>query len=338
MPRLIRTAFALLVLCGATGALAQSVNDPDAARVEQAAIAFVQLLDEGRYDDAAATLRAGAARFDPSGSIRASGVRGAGWGVGAGIPGEAELQQQFEIRRSRGRLSNRQAVVVFVQPLQSVVVAGREPATQVRVIRVEFDTDPETPMLDRRRNAAKYYRESVGGLLMPDGDLLLTSYLGAPLHASDRVAATTDASASAAARNAAAVAAGTGTSAPEAVAIGQALEIAAQLDAGATAEVLAKVRAGMPEQYANAAQWAPVVRQLTGDFARRMTRGRLSDRKVMSVVRSGGQGVYMVTLGATGAIAPMPPRYGPNPMGSVETVRVQVFGGAVNVLEYRFAF
>lgn len=186
--RSITNALLLLTICSATGALAQSLNDPDAARVEQAALAFVRQLDEGRYDDAAAQLRAGAARFDPSGAMRASGVRGAAWGVGGGIPGEAELQQQFETRRSRGRLSNRQAVVIFVQPLQSVIVAGREPAKQVRMIRVEFDTDPETPMLDRRRNAAKYYRESVGGLLMPDGELLLTSYLGAPLHASDRVA------------------------------------------------------------------------------------------------------------------------------------------------------
>jgi hypothetical protein len=324
MRRSITIAFALLVLCGEPLAQAQSVNDPDAARVEQAAIAFVQLLDEGRYDDAAATLRAGAARFDPSGAMRAFGVRG-----------EAELQQQFETRRSRGRLSNRQAVVVFVQPLQSVIVAGREPAQQVRTIRVEFDTDPETPMLDRRRNAAKYYRESVGGFLMPDGELLLTSYLGAPLHASDRVASATGTRGNAAAQQAAAAASGTGTSAPEAVAIEQALEIATLLDAGATAEVLAKVRAGMPEHYATAAQWAPVARQLTSDFARRMTRGALSDRKVMNVLRSGGQGVYMVTLGAT---APMPPRSGPNPMGSVETVRVQVFGGNVNVLDYRFGF
>jgi hypothetical protein len=338
MPRTIRTALALLVLSGAPLALAQSHNDPEAARVEQAAIALVELLDAGRYDDAAATLRAGAARFDPSGAIRASGVRGAGWGVGAGIPSEAELQQQFETRRSRGRLSNRQAVVVIVQPLQSVIVAGREPAQQVRVVRVEFDTDPETPMLDRRRNAAKYYRESVGGLLMPSGELVLTSYLGAALHASDRVASTTGTPGNAAAQQAAAAAAATGTSAPEAVAIEQALEIAVLLDARATAEVLAKVRAGMPEHYATAAQWAPVARQLTSDFARRMTRGALSDRKVMNVLRSGGQGVYLVTLGATGAIAPMPPRSGPNPMGSVETVRVQVFGGAVNVLEYRFGF
>ena len=319
-------AVLLVLLCSATHTDAKSWNDPDAARVEQAALAFVQLLDDARYDDAAEQLRAGAARFDPSGKIRASGVRGATWGTGAGIPGEAEIQQQFETRRSRGRLSNRQTMTVFVQPLQSVIVAGREPSTQVRMVRVDFDSDPDTPMLDRRRNAAKYYRESVGGLLMPDGALLLTSYLGEPLHASDRVAGTPDAPA-----------AGTGTSAPEAVATEHALEIARLLDTGQNREVLARIRAGMPEHYGTAAQWAPVVQRLTSDFLRRMTRGALSDRKVMAVQRA-GQGVYMVTLGATGAKQPTPPRNGPNPMGSVETVRVQVFDGEVKVLDYRFGF
>lgn len=330
-------AVLLLVLCSATHTAAQSLNDPDAARVEQAALAFVQLLDDGRYDDAAEQLRAGAARFDPSGKMRVSGVRGAAWGPGGGIPGEAEIQQQFETRRSRGQLSNRQAMVVFVQPLQSVIVAGREPSTQVRMIRVDFDSDPETPMLDRRRNAAKYYRESVGGLLMPDGALLLTSYVGEPLHASNRVAGAADAPPAASAQSATAAAAGTGTSAPEAVAKEQALEIARLLDTGQNREVLARIRAGMPEHYGTAAQWAPVVQRLTSDFLRRMTRGALSDRKVMAVQRS-GQGVYMVTLGATGAKQPTPPRYGPNPMGSVETMRVQVFGGDVKVLDYRFGF
>lgn len=335
--RSVTSALLLLVLSSATHAGARSWNDPDAARVEQAALAFVQLLDDARYDDAAEQLRAGAARFDPSGKIRASGVRGATWGTGAGIPGEAEIQQQFETRRSRGRLSNRQTMTVFVQPLQSLIVAGREPSTQVRVIRVDFDSDPETPMLDRRRNAAKYYRESVGGLLMPDGALLLTSYVGEPLHASDRVARTPDAPAAASAQDAAAAAAGTGTSAPEAVAKEQALEIARLLDTGQNREVLARIRAGMPEHYGTAAQWAPVVQRLTSDFLRRMTRGALSDRKVMGVQRA-GQGVYMVTLGATGARQPTPPRNGPEPMGSVETVRVQVIDGDVNVLDYRFGF
>ena len=176
---------------------------------------------------------------------------------------------------------------------------------------------------------------------MPNGALLLNSYLDAPLHASDRVAGTAGAPgtpAAASAQDAAAAASGTGTSAPEAVATEQALEIARLLDAGRNTEVLARIRAGMPEHYGTAAQWAPVVQRLTTDFVRRMTRGALSDRKVMGVMRPGGQGVYMVTLGATGANQPMPPRYGPNPMGSVETVRVQVFGGKVNVLDYRFGF
>ena len=330
-------AVLLFLLCSATHTDAKSWNDPDAARVEQAALAFVQLLDDGRYDDAAEQLRAGAARFDPSGKMRSSGVRGAAGGVGGGIPGEAEIQQQFETRRNRGQLSNRQTMTVFVQSLQSVIVAGREPSTQVRMVRVDFDSDPEKPMLDLRRNAAKYYRESVGGLLMPDGALLLTSYLGAPLHTSDRVAGTPGAPAAASAQSAAAAAAGTGTSAPEAVAAEQALEIARLLDTGQNREVLARIRASMPEHYGTAAQWAPVVQRLTSDFLRRMTRGALSDRKVMGVQRA-GQGVYMVTLGATGAKQPTPPRSGPNPMGSVETVRVQVFGGDVKVLDYRFGF
>lgn len=322
--------FLSFTLCAATSALAQSSYDPDAARVEQAALAFVKLLDDGRYDDAAAKLRADAAKFDPSGAVRASGVRVGQAGIGAGIPGEAEMQQQLETRRSRGRLSNRQAMVVFVQPLQSVIVTGVEPSKQMRAIRVDFDTDPETAMLDRRRNAAKFYRESVGGFLMPTGELLLTSYSGAPLHGSDRVANSPSAAASAASS--------TGTSAPEAVATESALEIAELLDAGRTAEVLAKIRAGMPEHYGTDSQWTPVARRLVGDFARRMTRGALSDRKVLGAKNDTGQGTFEITLGAIGANKPMPPRYGPNPMGSIEVVRVQVFGGAVNVLDYRFGF
>jgi hypothetical protein len=94
----------------------------------------------------------------------------------------------------------------------------------------------------------------------------------------------------------------------------------------------------MPEHYGTDAQWAPVAQRLTSDFARRVARGALSDRKPMGVMRPGGQGTCMVTLGAAGASKPVPPRYGPNAMGSVETVRVQVFGGAVRVLDYRFGF
>lgn len=193
MPRAFASTFLLAALCGITGALAQSRHDPDAARVEQAALAFVKLLDDGRFDEGAAKLRADAAKFGPTSRV--------------------DLQQAIEIRRARGRLSNRQAMTVFVQPVQSQIVTGRDPAQQVRVVSVVFDTDPETPMLDRRRNAARYYRESVGGYLMPSGELLLTSYQGAPLHSSDRVAGALPTTVTPS------TGPGTGTTAPEAVAL-----------------------------------------------------------------------------------------------------------------------
>ncbi len=306
-------AFLPIALGSMTSAFAQSRHDPEAARVEQAAIALVKMLDDGRYDEAAAKLRADAAKY--------------------GLPSGAELQQALQMRRDRGRLSNRQTMTVFVQPIQSEITAKRDPAQQVRPILVDFDTDPAVPMLDRRRNAAPYYRESVGGYLMPNGDLLITSYRGAALHSSSRVAVANVARGNAAP----ATGPGTGTTAPEAEAIEQALQISKLLDAGETAQVLGKIRAGMPEHYGTEAQWAPVAARLTEDFARRSSRGALSDRKVMLVSRS-GQGSYQVTIGATGARPPVPVRYGPNPMGSSETVNVQVFGGAVRVLDYKFGF
>lgn len=351
--------FALVVTGGASPAVAQSRHDPAAPRIEQAAIALVTMLDEGRYDEVVAKLRSDAARFGPNG-LPAGVAAGAG-GAGAitrflgGVPDEAAVRSALEVRRERGRLSNRQTMNIVLMPLQSELVTGRPPGSTPRPFAVEFDSDPESGMLDRRRRPAPIYRESVGGYLMPDGALLVTSYEGSAQHSSDRVnagASTGAGPATGAAisggragnaagepvrgRGAAAAAAGSGTSGPEAVAIEIALDFAKLLDAGRDAEAFERIRTGSPALYGNAGTWDPTAQRLRDSAAKRAARGALSDRKVMLVSRDGGQGTYSVILGATGARAPVPPRYGPMPMASMETVRVQVFGGETRVLDYRF--
>lgn len=313
-------------------AAAQAPHDADAPRVEQAALALVKLLDDGRYDEAAATIGAGTARLVAGTQTGTAPTGAIVLGTGGRVMTEADARRSFDVRRERGRLANRQATLVFVEPLQSRIVTGRDPAKQIRSFSVEFDSDPEAPMLDRRRNAARFYRETVGGFLLPSGDLVVTAYSGAPAHASDRVRGAGPAAAAGAA------AAGTGTAAPEAAAAELALAFAQLLDEGRDAEALSRIRAASPEHYGTDALWRSVEQRLRADFGRRTKRGALTARKVVSTSRDGGQGTYTIVLATTGAVAPNPPRYGPNPLESIETLRVQVFGGAARVLDYRFGF
>lgn len=315
----------LLWACGTAAVLAQSRHEPSAARIEQAAIEFVRLLDAGRYDEAAAKLRADAARLGPLGAAPIDGVGAAPTGPVRGVPGATDVRRALDTRRERGSLMNRETMTVFVEPLVTQVTSGRPPGQQPRGFRVDFDTDPEVPMLDRRRHPAPHYRESVGGYLLPDGEVLVVAYSGEALHSSDRVTGATPAP-------------GSGTTAPEAVAIELALGVARLLDDGRVAEVLEQIRSGSPEHYTDGPNWEPVAQRLRDDVAKRARRGALSDRKVMLAARESGQGRYSITLGATGERAPVPPRYGPNPLGSTETIRVQVFGGEARVLDYRFGY
>ena len=141
-------ALALFALGGVSPVVAQSRHDPAAPRIEQAALAIVTMLDDGRYDDVVAKLRADAARFGPGG-LPAGVAAGAG-GAGAvtrylgGVPDEAAVRSALEVRRERGRLSNRQTMNIVLMPLQSELVTGRPPGSTPRGFAVEFDSDPES--------------------------------------------------------------------------------------------------------------------------------------------------------------------------------------------------
>lgn len=320
--------FLLLTLAFTPGFLAaQSVYEPAAAKIEQAAIAFVTLLDQRSFDEAFAQARAGAEKLKPHGIVHVPvpGMRKSAMGPLHGIPGEADLRGAFDLRRDRGSLSDRQTVQVLIEPLQSQMITGYAPGSRPRVVQVSFDTTPQVPLLNQRRMPAPVYRETVGGYLLPDGEFAIVSYGGQPWQSSNRIAKD-------------APAAGSGSSVREVASVALATEVAALLDAGKIDEVLARIRAASPEPFRTGSAWAGTDQRVRADFARRAQRGALRERKVMLVHGSSSKGVFDITIATIGERPPVPTRYGPDPMASSETFRVDTASGEARLLDYRFGY
>jgi hypothetical protein len=316
------SALAAVTLAMATlelaGAQSLAPSHPRAAAIEASALAFVQQLDQGDDTRAFAVLMS-----NPIGLTR-----------------EVDVREVLAERRARGRLDNRQTAIVFVDPDQSNIITGQAPGSSPRRFQVEFESDAEVPGRTRRGKgvAGAYFQERVGGLLMPAGEIKITSYSNLSVINTGRSAGAQGPATTVATRTGSTVTAQAGVAAPDEAMAEAALSFLSLLDVGRIDDAVAQVAAGNGEHRAARPEaWSATDSRIRADYARRQQRGALSNRRVMLTNRA-AQGRMTITFGAIGEKSTSPPRHGPNAMASSESVSLQLLDGAISVLDYRFGF